>query len=263
MTFFRSLEPRKATLTSHKLLALASIGVLFIGSAKAATVVSGELSLNYDQTALATNLGLVGINEFNQATSNSSTRSYIVSTSNSGDTTGSWTNLPFDVNGSSLSNPTGRTLQATNLSYNPANFASTITGQIGLGGVSRFDVSPFVGGGIFVLGDYSLQYNASRAGVNLGGGETGSGWYLQNHFDFNVNAFDLANLTTSSVTSDGINLAGDLVASSSSALLLFGASAGNYGSFSFTAQAVPEPSRALLLMLGGMMIAGRRKRTAC
>lgn len=262
MTLLRSLDPRKTTLTSHKLLAWASIAVLFAGSARAATIVSGELTLNYNQSAMAS-FGLTGINEFNQATSNSSPRSYVVNSSNAGDTTGMWTGLPFAVNGASLSNPGGRALQTTSLSYDPANFASTVTGQIGLGGLSRFDVSPLAGGGVFVLGDYSLQYDASRAGLDFGGGEIGSGWYLQNHFDFNVNAFDLANLTTSSVTSNGINLAGNVVASSSSALLLFGASPGQYGTFSFTAQAAPEPSRAMLLMLGGMVIAGRRKRAAC
>jgi len=259
MVILQKINPSIRAMRSIVLAA----GFSFIqaSTALAATVVSGSMTVNYNQTAFGM-LGLTQLNEFNQAISNSSPRSYIMNTANAGDTTGVWTGLPFAINGASLSNPTGRSLQTTSLSYDPASFSSSITGQIGLGGVSRFDVSPLVGGGLFVLGDYSLHYSAARAGASLGG-ETTSGWYLANHFDIATALFDLTNVTTSGVSGSGFNLSGDLMTGADSGLLYFGASSGqNYGSFSLNADAVPEPSRALLLMLGITFMTVRRKRPA-
>ena len=237
--------------------------VLLVAHAKAVTILSGTMTTSFDPVAWA-GLGISGIDFFNQTTSNGSPRSYIVDSGNAGDSTGVWSGLQFGVNPASLSNPSGRSLQTTNLSYNPSDLTGTVTGQIGLGGVPRFAVDPFFGGGIFVLGDFSLQYNGSRAGVNLGGGEITSGWYLQNHFDFNANAFDLASVTTSNVSSDGFDLSGDMVTTSSSGLLFFGASAGQkYGTFSLhaSATAAPEPSRAVLAAAGfGSLLLTRRRR---
>ena len=219
----------------------------------AATVLSGTMTVDFSQTQFGA-LGTTGIQDFTQTTANSLTRAQILSTA--GDIVGSWSNLPFAVNGTTVIDPDpgNRFVQATNFTYNPSNLTGTATGQIGLGGVTKWST----GLGPFFMGDYALEYDASRvSGIY-------SGWFLQNHFDFDANAFGLANVVTSNVSANGFSLVGNLVVRDDSGLTFFGATAGtSFGSFSFTAStsAAPEPSKSFLMLIGLGSVVIRRRRS--
>ena len=208
-------------------------------------------------------IGATEITFFNQATSNASTRAFIVNPANPGNISNVWTGLQFGINGSSVSSPAGRTLQATNFTYNASNLTGTASGQIGIGGLPRFTIAPSFGGGIFIVGDFALLYDNSRAGIHLTGGAVTSGWYLQNHFDFDVNFLDFTSLITSNVSANGFDLSGDLVATDDSGLMFFGAAVGQkFGTFSLHASTlvVPEPSRCILLFVGVAIMTQVRRR---
>jgi uncharacterized protein (TIGR03382 family) len=225
---------------------VASLAFGLSGSLHAASILSGSLSLDYDQTTFGF-LGLTTINSFNQATSNSITNAQVVA--NTGTTT-SWTGINYGVNPTTpLTDPTGRNLQETNFTYNPANLTGTASGAIGIGGVTRWN-----GFSTFVLGDYSVQYDALRAGGVY------SGWYLTNNFDFPAIAFDLANVTTN-LLGDGFTLSGDLYVKPGAPLTGFGFPGDtDYGNFSLTASTIPEPSAAMLGALPLLALLSRRRR---
>ena len=225
---------------------VASLAFGLSGSLQAASILSGSLSLDYDQTTFGV-LGLTTINSFNQATSNSITNAQVVA--NTGTTT-SWTGINYGVNPTTpLTDPTGRNLQETNFTYNPANLTGTASGAIGIGGVTRWN-----GFSTFVLGDYSVQYDALRAGGVY------SGWYLTNNFDFPAIAFDLANVTTN-LLGDGFTLSGDLYVKPGAPLTVFGFPGDtDYGNFSLTASTIPEPSAAMLGALPLLALLSRRRR---
>lgn len=208
------------------------------------------MSIDLDSTIFSSLL-LTTNDHFGAASANSMTLATITNTATAGDTTDVWTGLPFGVNPATVTSPSGRALQGTNLTYDSSNLTGTASGQIGLGGFTRFNGAA----GLFYIGDYQLLYNAARA--------TGiySGWYLQNNAGFPANAFDFANVSTN-VTGSGFTLSGDLVPNSDSFFSLYGLTGMDMGNFSFTATAVPEASSALLgtLSLAGLLT--RRRRSA-
>lgn len=207
----------------------------------AASIQAGSIAIDYDPDAF---VFLTTINSFNQAASNSSTDAQILADAG---TTTAWSNLGFGINPTTpLSDPSGRSLQETTFTYDPANLTGTASGQIGIGGVSRWWGE---GVGNFVLGDFALTYNASlKTGVY-------SGWALTNNFSFPALAFQIANASTSAISADGFTLSGDLWVKSGDPLdLYFSFSAGDYGNFSMTASTVPEPSTYALLALAAVAV---------
>ena len=225
---------------------------LSVPTIQAATVAITQGALTIDYTNPG-GLFLSNPNHFDQALSNSSTNTYIENNANSG-TTQSNVGLEFLVNSGSPSSPAGRAIQGTTMTYDTASLTSTITGQAGFGGVTRWDYG--FGGG-FLIGDYTLEYDALRAvGAK-------SGWYLENHYTFGMIAWDLANVITS-IDGDNFTLSGDLFVAPELATN-FGAfsdgslvAGADYGNFSFTS--APEPSRSLLLLIGLVGAASRRRR---
>lgn len=225
-----------------------TVSALLTAAASAASIVAGTATLSFDETAFAA-VGLTGINSFDQATSNQKTSAQILSDAG---TSTSWSGIPYGINSTTtLSDPSGRDLQETSFTYDPMALTGTASGQIGLGGVSRW---AHAGGGSFILGDYALKFSAAR--------ETGiySGWFLENNVSFaDTLTFDIANASTN-IVADGFTLSGDLYVKSDSPLaLFFGFPAGDYGNFSMTASTVPEPSSLLLLASGSLILLRRRK----
>ena len=207
----------------------------------AASIQAGSIAIDYDPDAF---VFLTTINSFNQAASNSSTDAQILADAG---TTTAWSNLGFGINPTTpLSDPSGRSLQETTFTYDPANLTGTASGQIGIGGVSRWWGA---GVGNFVLGDFALTYNTSL--------ETGiySGWALTNNFSLPALAFQIANASTSAISADGFTLSGDLWVKSGDPLnAFFSFPEGDYGYFSMTASTVPEPSTYALLALAAVAV---------
>lgn len=226
----------------------AAFSTAFMLSANAASIVAGSMSVTYDQTAFAS-LFLSTIDHFGQASSNSLDLATITNPGTPGDSTGVWSGLAFGVNGAAPLSPDGRAIQGTGFTYNPANLTGSATGQIGLGGFTRFDG----GAGLFYIGDYQLRFDGSRTtGVY-------SGWYLQNNAGFPANAFDLANVTTT-VGAEGFELSGDLVPNSDSFFAFYGLTGADMGNFSFSGSTVPEPSAAILGACSLLGLLARRRR---
>ena len=228
--------------------------LLAASSLPAATVAVYQGNLSIDYTGMASGLFLSNPNHFNQASSNTLTNTQVESTL-AGDVF-SFTGLQFGVNTGAPASPAGRAIQDTTMTYDVSNLTGTVAGQVGLGGVDRW---AYFFGGNFLMGDYSLEFSASRA--------TGakSGWYLENHYTFGMIAFDLANVNTV-IDGDNFTLSGDLFVSPEFATN-FGAfsdgslvAGADYGNFSFTT--APEPSRALLGLAGLTGVLIRRRRQA-
>lgn len=166
-------------------------------------------------------------------------------------------NLPFPALPAVVTNPPGRTLQATNVDLDPADllgswtpatsdFGSFVIGgeQIGLGGMMRW-TGTFTGKLIF--GDLALRYSPSRTGI-VRHGNTLSGLVLTSNIDFQNAAYaDIANITISPVVNHQFTITGDLVYSEGFALLTGDAEdAGiDFGNFSFTgtlaSDELPQP----------------------
>lgn len=230
----------------------------------ASTLVSGGATIDYDAAAWATLAGGANVdpfkalllNEFfDQAGVTSRTGSQILfdEVVSSPSTTG----LYHALNGSSVTNLAGRSNQATTFSYDPLALTAH-TGVIGLGGITRWDVNPLLGGGVLGFGDFTFFYDSSRI---LAGG---SGWALRVNLPGGGIAFDLLNVTTNA-TDTSLNISGDMVVSYEFANFYLGTPTDHLkdvGNFSFSAAAVPETSTTLLaaLSLTGLII--RRRRNA-
>lgn len=239
----------KTNLNSLRLSALsAAVSTALALSADAASIVAGSMSVTYDQTTFGL-LFLTTNDHFGQASSNSLDLTTITSSGTPGDSTDVWSGLAFGVNGASPTSPAGRSIQGTGFTYNPADLTGSATGQIGLGGFTRFNG----GAGLFYIGDYQLRFDGSRtSGVY-------SGWYLQNNAGFPANAFDLANVTTT-MGAEGFELSGDLVPNSDSFFAFYGLTGADMGNFSFSGSTVPEPSAAIFGACSLLGLLARRRR---
>ncbi|NOS81635.1 MAG: hypothetical protein HOP32_08660 [Nitrospira sp.] len=235
---------------------------------QAATVTSGSFTMNLDRDALAQLVfnptgtpPTLFLEEF--FTSSSLTGPQINDVVNTNLVPGNGeipaTGLVYDVTGSTVTNPAGRAIQATNFTYDETNLTGTASGQIGLGGVMRF-LGNFPG--IFVTGDYALKYDVTRVGNAAGG----SGWYLLNNYGFPIPGWDLTDVTA---TSDPFSLAlsGTLKWSPevASAFFASGDIGQPMGTFTFASPApVPLPAAVYLFGSGLLGLAGwvRRRRSA-
>jgi hypothetical protein len=111
----------------------------------------------------------------------------------------------------------------TGFVYSAATLPASASGAIALAGVSRWTVDPAQGGGKLLFGDYALSWNAST-----------SQWVVSNYIDFSVPAFTLANAQMTTGPGDAFSVSGDLIGTSSLALLLAGASGRDFGHFAFS-----------------------------
>jgi len=165
------------------------------------------------------------------------------------------TGLLFGVNGSSVTNLSGRNHQPTNFSFDPADISGTASGSIGLEGAIRYRLNvPFTvspsgeeEGNRVVSGDYTLEYDANRVS------SMHSGWHLTNFYSFSSDTFDLDNVLVN-LTGHSLSLSGDITLASG-----FGHLGGQPGSvvgdFSFQTTVVPIPAA---IWLFGAGLAGLR-----
>ena len=166
----------------------------------------------------------------------------------------STTGLIHSMNGPVVTNQAGRTAQATTFDFTPGS-ATLHTGIVGLGGVSRWDVNPLLGGGNLIAGDYTLRYDAARLLVG------GSGWAVSNNIVPAGVVFDLVNVTVSDVPGQ-LTISGDMALSYEVANFILGSPADqgrDMGDFRFNASVVPEPSAFLLFGAFACLAFNRRK----
>lgn len=218
--------------------------------ASANTLTNGLATINFDKAAwdsLAAGIGapqpvLTLSAFFNQAQASPLSVSQAMTTPQ---TSPSYLNQVYAMNGTSVANEAGRATQPTTFDYTPGN-AAAHTGFIGLGGLARFDVSS---GGTLLYGDYSVHFDTSRTLVG------GSGWYLKGNIAPAGAAFDLLNVNVVD-TAGALSISGNLGVSPEVATFLYGTpsdSLRNVGTFSFSATSVPEPTTVTLLGLSGLM----------
>lgn len=248
------------TTLSLLLLACAFVSTPFDAKG-ASTLVSGGATIDYDAAVWASLAGGANVDPFkalvldeffDQAGVTSRTGTQILNDEVVANP--STTGLYHAMNGPTVTNLAGRSNRATTFSYDPGNLTGHL-GVIGLGGITRWDVNPLLGGGQLGFGDFTLAYSAARATDGR------SGWALRVNIAPGSVAFDLLNVNTTA-TETFLSISGDLAVSPEFAELL-----GNpldykrdVGDFSFSATAVPEPSRALLVMVGVCGMVARRRR---
>ncbi len=226
------------------------------------TLVSGGAMIDYDAAAWASLAGganlpgfeaLIMDEFFDQAGVTSRTGTQILNDEVVANP--ATTGLYHAMNGSTVSNLANRSNQATTFAYEVGN-PTGHTGVIGLGGITRWDVNPLLGGGHLGFGDYTLSYDPTRVLVG------GTGWALRVNMAGGGVAFDLKNVTVNA-TASAFDISGDLAVSYEMAnfYLATPANQGNdVGNFSFSAIAVPEPSRALTMFVGVVALGFRRRR---
>lgn len=227
------------------------------------TLVSGGATIDYDAAAWASLAGganvpgfeaLVMDEFFNQAGVTSRTGTQILNDEVVANP--ATTGLYHAMNGSTVTNLADRNNQATTFAYEVGN-PTGHTGVIGLGGITRWDVNPLLGGGQLGFGDYTLSYDPTRVLVG------GTGWALRVNMIGGGVAFDLKNVTVNA-TASAFDISGDLTVSYEMAnfYLATPSNQGNdVGNFSFSALAMaPEPTRMSLLMIGLVGAFFRRRR---
>lgn len=161
------------------------------------------------------------------------------------------TNLLHPVNGTAVTDPTGRNRQASTLDYDPSNvlgswtastnsgFASVRGEQIGFDGVTMNAANEAIGGGNFLWGDFALRRDPTRGGDGL---------VLVNNYGFGFNAFDLG-VSSLAADASALTITGTLLLSPEWAGAFGGTAGANVGSFSMVAT-VPEPGTMTLAGLG-------------
>lgn len=247
-----------------KLAQAAALALLVTTSLRADTLVSGSGMFDFDSAAWASVAGGANVpgfealtldEAFNQAAANARTGAQILADEVVANP--AYTGISFDLNGPSVSNLTGRTAQPTDFSFTPGNLTAH-TGAIGLGGVTRWTVNPLLGGGGLLFGDFTLSYDVSRQLVG------GTGWALKGNIAPAGVAFDLQNVTTSTV-GNTLTISGDLGLSWEVANFLFatpGDQGKDMGNFTFTGvTAVPEPTAYAWMAAGACVLFAAARRS--
>lgn len=232
-------------------------------------IASGSATMSFD---LPTFLGQSPLNTFDAAFGITETRDQLLNLpGNSPSASQNWVTNPVGT-----PSPTGRTIQGTTLTIDPSNVLGTwgavtsdagafaIGGeQIGFGGMTRWTLDPGIPG-ILLFGDWALRYSPARAGT-FAGSTTNirSGLVLTSNIDFaNATFVDIGNANIL-VTGNTLSITGDMLLSDG--LIALGFPQANLGldagDFNFTATLVPAPGAAVLLGVGGLL-AARRRRTA-
>ncbi|MCE2923942.1 MAG: hypothetical protein LW822_00535 [Phycisphaeraceae bacterium] len=251
-------------------LALVVLSGLAVSTANAAEVgiASGSATMSFD---LPTFLGQSPLNTFDAAFGVTETRTQVLSglPGNNPSASQTWATNPVGT-----PSPTGRTIQGSTLTIDPANVLGTwgavasdfgafaIGGeQIGFGGMTRWTLDPGIPG-VLLFGDWALRYSPARAGT-FAGSTTNirSGLVLTSNIDFASATFvDIGNANIS-VTGNTLSITGDMLLSDG--LIALGFPQSNLGldagDFNFTATLVPAPGAAGLLGFGGLLAARRRR----
>lgn len=236
-----------------------SLSALLVTASHAGTLATGNAVFSINEAASAANTPLTTLSAIFGSTE---TRAQILADAGVAFAPG---NLSFPAQPYTISNPTGRTLQATNVDLDPADllgswgpatgdFGAFVVGgeQIGLSGMTRW-TGTYTGALLF--GDFALRYSPTRTGV-VRHGNTLSGLVLTSNIDF-VNAAyaDLANVTISRAANNQFTITGDLVYSDGlSALTGDPDDAGiDFGNFTFTGTLVPDlpPQPQITLLPSG------------
>lgn len=231
----------------------------------AASVTGGTFAMNLDRDALAQMVlnpsgtpPTLYLEEFWNAPASGSLTATQINTAGVADLVPGTGEIPatgliYGVTGSSVVNPAGRAIQATNFTYDPSDVTGTASGQIGLGGVMRF-LGNFPG--IFVTGDFALKFDATRVGNTA----DGSGWHLLNNYGFPIPVFELTDVTASS-DPFSLALSGNLKWSPEVTSAFFAPSdlGTTVGTFAF-ASPVPVPAAAWLFGSGLIGLAGVARR---
>jgi hypothetical protein len=172
------------------------------------------------------------------------------------------TGLQYGVNGASVSNLPGHHNQPTNFSFDPANPTGTASGAIGLDGTMKFrgNFQQSPGQSMFLLGEFSLFYNAAAA-IN-----GASGWVVKGNISPAMPVFDLLNVSTA-LNGSVWTLSGDLRFSPEVASAFFDEPndgpkiLGNVTLQAVTTAPVPLPAAFWLFGAGlsGLGLLGRRR----
>lgn len=238
---------------------------LAASSGRADVVLSGSGTFNFNPGAWASVAGGANVSGFEALTldevfdkSASSARTGAQILTDEIVAAPAYSGISFDLNGTSVNNLPGRTAQPTTFSFGAGNPAGA-TGQIGLGGVTRWSVNPLLGGGSLLFGDFTLSYDAARTQVG------GSGWNLKGNIVPAGVVFDLQNVLATHV-GNSLSITGDLGLSPEVATFLFATPSDtgkNMGSFAFNGvTAVPEPTAYPWFALGlcSLFVLARRRR---
>ncbi len=230
----------------------------------------GTFTFNYDSAALGQaaygnvygNNGYYLAHFWNGADSDPSnpanTANYFMS--NIGATQVSATDLVHDITavGANPSNqPAGRHVQGSSadFSIDSTSLTGVAGAQLGLTGIQGYYAANFQTH--VTAGDFSIAYDAARSG---------SGWYLTNHFSFDLDLYDLANLSVTVTDADNWQLSGDMLLAAGYAGMIYGQTGANVGTFnlgvgSYAVSSVPVPGAVWLFgsALAGLIGFGRRK----
>lgn len=236
----------------HPLVVIAAL-TLTASSVRADVVLSGTGTFNFNAGSWATVAGGANVSGFEALTLDevfdktaSSARTGAQIMADEIVASPAYSGITFDLNGSSVNNLVGRTAQPTTFNFAAGNPAGG-TGQIGLGGVTRWAVNPVLGGGSLLFGDFTLNYDASRTLVGA------SGWNLKGNIVPAGVVFDLQNVLATHA-GNTLSITGDLGLSPEVATFLFGTPSDtgkNMGTFAFNGfTAVPEPTAYPWIGLG-------------
>lgn len=276
----KPLKKNNIKLATAGVLIFSALTGLLAPSPASASILSaasgvGTFTINFDRNPFAVlqggtlaTPGVYNAHFYNTAASDYSTVSMTSMVTGGGMNEEPSTALVHDLTGTGA-NPTiqavSRHVQGTtaDFAFDSADFSGT--GALGMTGVQKIGIGagPFIGTRM-VYGDYSLKYNSLQRGATL------SGWYLENHIGFTIDAYDLANLSVSAIDANNWKLNGELLMSADSASMLGGVTGTAMGSFCLgvgsqagcgAVSAIPVPGAVWLFGSGlaGLIVSSRHK----
>jgi hypothetical protein len=210
----------------------AALAAATIAAASEIGIVGGSATMKFDLTAF---LGQTPLDSFDAVFGITETRDELLALpGNNPPSSVKWMLNPIGT-----PSPTGRQIQGTTLSIDPADVLATWAGgidsgaflsggeQIGFGGMTRWALDPGIPG-VLLFGDWGLRHSPARAGTFAGGTtNVRSGLVLTSNIDFpNATFVDIGNASIA-VSGNTLSITGDLLVSD--ALILLGFPTSNLG----------------------------------